>query len=54
MKSEGTLLGNDGSVGSHNDGPVELCLEVLHNLFTCLLESWEGAEWDFHVQAFAF
>jgi len=41
-----TSCGDDGSVGNHNDGPLELSLEVVNNVLANLAEGAEGSEGD--------
>jgi hypothetical protein len=46
-----TPLGNDGTGGNDDDGPVELLFEVRDNLVADLAESGKAAEGDANVQS---
>lgn len=48
-----TSLGDDGSGGDDDDGPVELALEVVDNLVADLVEGLDGSVRNFHEEALA-
>ena len=48
-----TMLGNDGSGGNDDDGPVEFALEVSDELVRHLAESRERSVGDAHEEGLA-
>ena len=53
IESKLTSLGDDGSGGDNDDGPVELSFEVGNNLITDLAEGDEGAVGDLDEEGLA-
>ena len=48
-----TSLGDDGSGGNHDNGPVELALEVGDDLLADLVEGGDGSVGNLHEEALA-
>jgi hypothetical protein len=53
MAKKLTSLGDDGSGGDNNDGPVELSFEMRDNLLSDLVESGQRSVWDLDEEGLA-